>query len=75
MEPMKSTHAVFNQTPPLVDYNLYTSDLALQQAVPGRGTWGRGRFGVGRLGARWRRLLRRSIVAFLPSRAAAAPEP
>src|SRR5271165_7121387 len=28
-----STHAVFNQTPPLTDYNLYTSDTALQEAV------------------------------------------
>ena len=28
-----STHAVFNQTPPLTDYNLYTSDAALQEAV------------------------------------------
>jgi putative acyl-CoA dehydrogenase len=28
-----ATHAVFNQTPPLADYNLFTTDLALQEAV------------------------------------------
>lgn len=28
-----STHEVTNQTPPLVDYNLFTSDTALRQAV------------------------------------------
>jgi len=28
-----STHAVFNQTPPLTDYNLFSSDTALQEAV------------------------------------------
>src|SRR5438874_7805364 len=28
-----STHEVFNQPPPLVDYDLFTSDRALQEAV------------------------------------------
>jgi putative acyl-CoA dehydrogenase len=28
-----ATHTVFNQTPPLADYNLYTTDVALQEAV------------------------------------------
>jgi hypothetical protein len=28
-----STRAVFNQTPPLTDYNLFSSDSALQEAV------------------------------------------
>ena len=28
-----ATHAVFNQTPPLADYNLFTTDAALQEAV------------------------------------------
>jgi putative acyl-CoA dehydrogenase len=28
-----ATHAVLNQTPPLADYNLFTTDLALQEAV------------------------------------------
>jgi putative acyl-CoA dehydrogenase len=28
-----STHAVLNQTPPLTDYNLFSSDTALQEAV------------------------------------------
>jgi putative acyl-CoA dehydrogenase len=28
-----ATHAVSNQTPPLVDYNLFTTDLALQEAI------------------------------------------
>jgi putative acyl-CoA dehydrogenase len=32
-----STHAVFNQTPPLTDYNLYRSDTALQEAVQREG--------------------------------------
>ncbi|MGO9934152.1 MAG: isovaleryl-CoA dehydrogenase [Steroidobacteraceae bacterium] len=31
------THAVFNQTPPLTDYNLYTSDTALREAVQREG--------------------------------------
>jgi putative acyl-CoA dehydrogenase len=28
-----ATHSIFNQTPPLGDYNLFTSDTALQEAV------------------------------------------
>ena len=30
---LAATHEVFNQPPPLVDYNLFTSDRALQEAV------------------------------------------
>jgi putative acyl-CoA dehydrogenase len=30
---MQSTHAVFNQAPPLAEYNLFTTDLPLQEAV------------------------------------------
>jgi putative acyl-CoA dehydrogenase len=33
MEHGSGTHAVFNQTPPLTDYNLFTSDPALQEAA------------------------------------------
>ncbi len=33
MEHGSGTHAVFNQTPPLSDYNLFTSDPALQEAA------------------------------------------
>jgi putative acyl-CoA dehydrogenase len=33
MRPGSSTHAIFNQTPPLNDYNLFASDTALQEAV------------------------------------------
>jgi putative acyl-CoA dehydrogenase len=33
MEHTSATHTVFNQTPPLTDYNLFTTDLALQEAV------------------------------------------
>jgi putative acyl-CoA dehydrogenase len=33
MEHTFATHAVFNQTPPLAEYNLFTSDPALQEAV------------------------------------------
>jgi putative acyl-CoA dehydrogenase len=33
MEHGSGTHAVFNQTPPLTDYNLFTSDRALNEAV------------------------------------------
>ncbi len=40
MEQARSTHSVFNQTPPLADYNLYTTDLALQQAVRREGAHG-----------------------------------
>ena len=32
-----ATHQIFNQAPPLVDYDLYTSDLALQGAVAREG--------------------------------------
>src|SRR5208283_365698 len=31
------THAVFNQTPPLTDYNLFASDTALREAVQREG--------------------------------------
>lgn len=33
MEHGSGTHIVFNQTPPLTDYNLFASDAALQEAV------------------------------------------
>lgn len=33
MEHSLGTHAIFNQTPPLTDYNLFTSDLGLQESV------------------------------------------
>jgi putative acyl-CoA dehydrogenase len=33
MEHGSGTHNVFNQTPPLTDYNLFTSDSALQEAA------------------------------------------
>lgn len=32
-----STHAVFNQTPPLIDYNLYETDRILREAVAREG--------------------------------------
>jgi len=37
MEHGSGTHAVFNQTPPLTDYNLFTSDHALQEAAQREG--------------------------------------
>jgi putative acyl-CoA dehydrogenase len=37
MEHGSGTHAVFNQTPPLTDYNLFASDPALQEAVQREG--------------------------------------
>jgi len=33
MEHASGTHSIFNQTPPLTDYNLFASDTALQEAV------------------------------------------
>jgi putative acyl-CoA dehydrogenase len=33
MEHASGTHAIFNQTPPLTDYNLFASDTALREAV------------------------------------------
>ena len=33
MEPIHAADEVFNQTPPLAQYNLFTTDLALQEAV------------------------------------------
>lgn len=33
MEHSSGTHTVFNQTPPLTDYNLFASDVALREAV------------------------------------------
>ena len=33
----QDTHEVFNQTPPLVDYNLYSANLALREAVAREG--------------------------------------
>jgi putative acyl-CoA dehydrogenase len=33
MEHSLGTHAVYNQTPPLTDYNLYATDIALREAV------------------------------------------
>jgi putative acyl-CoA dehydrogenase len=37
MEHGSGTHSVFNQTPPLTDYNLFASDVALQEAVQREG--------------------------------------
>ncbi|HEY0800499.1 MAG TPA: isovaleryl-CoA dehydrogenase [Steroidobacteraceae bacterium] len=37
MEHGSSTHRVFNQTPPLEDYNLFASDMALREAVQREG--------------------------------------
>ena len=38
------THEVFNQTPPLTNYNLFTSDLSLQEALTREGgAWGKDR--------------------------------
>src|SRR6204780_5073692 len=37
MEHGSGTHTVFNQTPPLTDYNLFASDLSLQEAVQREG--------------------------------------
>jgi len=37
MEHSSGTHTIFNQTPPLTDYNLYASDMALQEAVQREG--------------------------------------
>jgi hypothetical protein len=36
MEHRSGTHAVFNQTPPLADYDLYGTDSALRDAYSGR---------------------------------------
>jgi putative acyl-CoA dehydrogenase len=37
MEHASPTHTVFNQTPPLTDYNLFAADLALREAVQREG--------------------------------------
>src|ERR1700722_17604038 len=37
MEHSSGTHTVFNQTPPLADYNLFASDVALREAVEREG--------------------------------------
>src|SRR6516164_8633461 len=37
MQHSSGTHAIFNQTPPLTDYNLYQTDAALQDAVEREG--------------------------------------
>ncbi|HTB89918.1 MAG TPA: hypothetical protein VK743_18270, partial [Steroidobacteraceae bacterium] len=37
MEHSLGTHTVFNQTPPLTDYNLFESDMALREAVEREG--------------------------------------
>jgi putative acyl-CoA dehydrogenase len=37
MEHGSGTHTVFNQTPPLTDYNLFASDMPLQEAVQREG--------------------------------------
>jgi len=37
MEHGSGTHAIFNQTPPLTDYNLFATDMALQEAVQREG--------------------------------------
>ena len=33
MQHASATHTVFNQTPPLGEYNLFATDLALREAV------------------------------------------
>ena len=41
-DPVKHTHEVLNQTPPLADYNLFTTDRVLQEAVDREGAgWAR----------------------------------
>ena len=35
--PIAATHEVFNQAPPLVDYNLYAGNAALREAVAREG--------------------------------------
>jgi putative acyl-CoA dehydrogenase len=43
MEHASGTHTIFNQTPPLTDYNLFASDMALQEAVTREGAgWATG---------------------------------
>jgi putative acyl-CoA dehydrogenase len=37
MEHTLATHTIFNQTPPLTEYNLFTTDLALREAVEREG--------------------------------------
>jgi putative acyl-CoA dehydrogenase len=37
MEHSSGTHSIFNQTPPLIEYNLFSSDAALQEAVQREG--------------------------------------
>ena len=37
MEHGSGTHTIFNQTPPLTDYNLFARDMALQEAVQREG--------------------------------------
>jgi putative acyl-CoA dehydrogenase len=37
MEHGSGSHAIFNQTPPLMEYNLFSSDAALQEAVQREG--------------------------------------
>ena len=37
MEHASATHPIFNQTPPLAEYNLFASDRALQEAVQREG--------------------------------------
>src|SRR6266853_1535686 len=37
MEHTLATHTVFNQTPPLAEYNLFNTDAALQEAVQREG--------------------------------------
>jgi len=37
MEHGSGTHSIFNQTPPLMEYNLFSSDAALQEAVQREG--------------------------------------
>ena len=39
MEHTPATLTAFNQTPPLAEYNLFTTDLALQEAVQREGAW------------------------------------
>ena len=36
-DPLANTHEVFNQPPPLQDYNLFTQDNALMEAVRANG--------------------------------------
>src|SRR5262249_51427335 len=52
MDELPATHDVFNQSPPFVDVNLFTSDLALREAVEREGG-GHASERLAAFGARW----------------------